>query len=138
MAEFKDLRIKSVLLDDIMAHPDQPEKAMVIDFETRSLRDARHLLVSNRIPDAMQFIEDNSHPVSVRRWRRRCGAVGFGRHCHTRARSLRHGGGAAVPLVVLTRQRLWRLLADTALEQLDFPVAEKVCGVRCAVVSCDA
>ena len=67
MAEFKDLRIKSVLLDDIMAHPEQPDKSMVIDFETRSLRDARHLLVSNRIPDAMQFIEDNSHPVSVRR-----------------------------------------------------------------------
>ncbi len=58
--------MKSVLLDDIMAHPEAPEKAMVIDFETRSLRDARHLLASNRIPDAMQFIEDNSHPVCGR------------------------------------------------------------------------
>ncbi len=68
MAEFKDLRMKSVLLDDIMAHPEAPEKSMVIDFETRSLRDARHLLTSNRIPDAMQFIEDNSHPVCVGVW----------------------------------------------------------------------
>ena len=63
MAEFKDLRVKSLMMDDIMAQPDTPDKAFVIDFETRSLRDARHLLISNRIPDAMQFIEDNSHPV---------------------------------------------------------------------------
>lgn len=83
MAEFKDLRIKSVLLDEVMAEPDKPDSTMVIDYESRSLRDARHLLTSNRIPDAMQFIEDNSHP------------------------------------------RLWRLLAETALEELDFIVAEK-------------
>lgn len=88
MAEFTDLRIRSVLLDEIMAQPDHPEKSMVIDYESRSLRDARHLLSSNRIPDAMQFIEDNSHP------------------------------------------RLWRLLAETALEQLDFGVCEKA-FVRC-------
>jgi WD repeat-containing protein 35 len=65
MAEFKDLRVKSIMLDDIMANPDHPDKGFVIDYETRSIRDTRHLLVSNRIPDAMQFIEDNSHPVST-------------------------------------------------------------------------
>jgi len=80
---FKDLRIKAVLLDEVMRTPDSVDKDLVLDFETRSLRDARHILAENGIGDAFSFIEKNSHP------------------------------------------RLWRLLAETALEKLDFNMADK-------------
>jgi hypothetical protein len=73
-----------VQLDDVMGTPDKPERAaMIVDHETRSLRDSRTLLVRNGLRDSTQFIEDNAHP------------------------------------------RLWRLLAETALEKLDLPTAEK-------------
>lgn len=84
MCRFNDLKVTSVLLDDVMASPDRPGKAsMVIDHEVRSLRDTRTLLQKNGLRDSMQFIEDNAHP------------------------------------------RLWRLLAETALERLDLNTAEK-------------
>jgi WD repeat-containing protein 35 len=89
MCKFNDLKVTTVLLDDVMAHPDRPERAsMLIEHETRSLRDSRTLLAKNGLRDSMQFIEDNAHP------------------------------------------RLWRLLAETALEKLDMNTAEK------AFVSC--
>jgi WD repeat-containing protein 35 len=84
LTRFTDLCVTSVLLDEVMAAPDQPTKeGMVIDHETRSLRDTRTLLASNGLKDSAAFIEDNAHP------------------------------------------RLWRLLAETALEKLDLPTAEK-------------
>ena len=70
------------MLDEIMASPKDPNKDMVIDFETKSLRDVRHLLEVG-LDDASQFIEENPHP------------------------------------------RLSRLLAEAALEKLEFDLAEK-------------
>ena len=40
-----DLCIKAVLMDDIMGDPEHPDKDCVVNFETKSLRDARELLV---------------------------------------------------------------------------------------------
>ena len=39
LCQFKDLSIKAIMLDEIMASPKDPNKDMVIDFETKSLRD---------------------------------------------------------------------------------------------------
>jgi WD repeat-containing protein 35 len=89
ICEFSDLQIRAVLLDDVMRSPDAPDKDYFIDFETKSLRDTRHILANCQIADAYQFIEDNSH------------------------------------------LRLWRILAEHALEKLDFPIADKA-FVRCA------
>ncbi|KAK3238460.1 WD repeat-containing protein 35 [Cymbomonas tetramitiformis] len=89
LCEFSDLQIRAVLLDDVMRTPDHPDKDYFLDFETKSLRDTRHILSNIGINDAYQFIEDNSHP------------------------------------------RLWRILAEYALEQLDFTIADKA-FVRCA------
>jgi len=89
ICEFTDLQIRAVLLDDVMRTPDHPDKDYIIDFETKSLRDTRHILSNVGIQDAYQFIEDNSHP------------------------------------------RLWRILAEYALENLDFTIADKA-FVRCA------
>lgn len=43
----------------------EPEKQHVVQFETRSLRDARQLLASVSLADATQFIEQNPHPRYV-------------------------------------------------------------------------
>jgi WD repeat-containing protein 35 len=83
LCSFKDLTVRSVMLDEVMEDPTRPDKGMVVEYEARSLRDARHLLAANSIGDASSFIEDNPHP------------------------------------------RLWRLLAETALERQDFGSAEK-------------
>ncbi len=64
---FKDLHIKAVLLDEVMKSPEHADKEMVLDYETRSLRDARHILAKNGIEDAFSYIESNPHPVRVAR-----------------------------------------------------------------------
>merc|ERR1719221_844585 len=81
---FKDLRIQSVLIDEVIQNPESPRKEVLLDFETKSLRDTRDILtkVSN-LKDAFNYVEANPHP------------------------------------------RLWRLLAEAALDQPDFTVAEK-------------
>ncbi|CAD7922072.1 unnamed protein product [Amoebophrya sp. A25] len=85
ICEFKDLEIRSALVDDLMRAPEQPSKpAIIMDFETKSLRDTRDILTKlSNLKDAFQYVEDNPHP------------------------------------------RLWRLLAESALDQLEFQVAEK-------------
>merc|ERR1740138_86944 len=81
---FRDLQIQSVLIDEVIQNPESPRKEVLLDFETKSLRDTRDILtkVSN-LKDAFNYVEANPHP------------------------------------------RLWRLLAEAALDQLDFSVAEK-------------
>lgn len=81
---FRDLQIQSVLIDEVIQNPENPRKDVLLDFETKSLRDTRDILtkVSN-LKDAFNYVEANPHP------------------------------------------RLWRLLAEAALDQLDLGVAEK-------------
>ena len=91
LCQHKDLCIKAILLDELIADPDRSVeylKQCMIDFETKSLRDAREILNTVGVEEASSFIEEHPHP------------------------------------------RLWRLLAEAALEQLDFGVAEKA-FVRC-------
>lgn len=81
---FKDLQIQSVLIDEVIQNPESPRKEVLLDFETKSLRDTRDILAKvPNLKDAFNYVDANSHP------------------------------------------RLWRLLAEAALDQLDFQVAEK-------------
>jgi len=84
ICSFKQLQIEAVCIDDVMRNQDVSAKEVLLDFETKSLRDTRDILtkVSN-LKDAYNYIEDNPHP------------------------------------------RLWRLFAETALEQLELAWAEK-------------
>jgi len=84
ICSFKDLQIQSVLIDEVIQNPESPRKEVLLDFETKSLRDTRDILtkVSN-LKDAFNYVDANPHP------------------------------------------RLWRLLAEAALDMLDFTVAEK-------------
>jgi len=83
LCRFTDLQIKAVMMDEIMASPDAPDKEMVLDFETKSLRDARDLVTNVGLGEAFSYIEEHPHP------------------------------------------RLYKLIAEAALEALDFGVAEK-------------
>eukprot|EP01006_Ploeotia_vitrea_P054301 TRINITY_DN67870_c2_g4_i1.p1 TRINITY_DN67870_c2_g4~~TRINITY_DN67870_c2_g4_i1.p1 ORF type:complete len:1236 (-),score=168.86 TRINITY_DN67870_c2_g4_i1:194-3901(-) len=62
LCTFNKLKIRAVLLDEIMSEPDHPQKDFVLTFETKSLRDTRELLSSVSITDAYAFIEENPHP----------------------------------------------------------------------------
>jgi len=68
---FKDLTIRSVMMDEVIATPEKPAKDMMIDYETNTLRHARELL-NVGLEDATQYIEDNAHP---RLWKLLSGAA---------------------------------------------------------------
>eukprot|EP01035_Chromulina_nebulosa_P019079 gene19079-24905_t len=61
LARFKDLEIKAVSLDDLLSHPDQPTKDSVVSFDSRLLRDAREMIVSDGLVSAYHFINANPH-----------------------------------------------------------------------------
>ncbi|KAF1331198.1 hypothetical protein FI667_g4547, partial [Globisporangium splendens] len=54
---YKDLQVKAALLDEILSNPDQPNKGMIIDFQTRSLRDAKELLDNVGLAEACDGIQ---------------------------------------------------------------------------------
>lgn len=80
--------MKVVLLDDIMQRPEKPSITDVVVYDTKALRDTRELIEKLTLQDAIQFIEQNSHP------------------------------------------KLWRLLAENALNKLDIKTAE-LAFVKC-------
>lgn len=74
----------SIQLDEVIQDPEHPSRELVLEYETRGLRDTRAIISENIvIHEAYQFVEQNSHP------------------------------------------RLWRLIAEAALEKLDFTIADK-------------
>jgi WD repeat-containing protein 35 len=83
LARFRDLEVRAVLLDELTAHPDPPNKACVVDHESRLLREAREEIISTGTSGGYAYIEKNPHP------------------------------------------RLWRLLANKSLEDLDLSTAER-------------
>lgn len=64
---FEDLEITAVLLDEIASGLTQPSTTdHLLHLRVKSLRDTEDLLLHVGLPEAKQFIEDNSHP---RLWR---------------------------------------------------------------------
>jgi WD repeat-containing protein 35 len=61
ICSFNELQVKAVLLDDIMQRPESPGPGDIVEFDTKSLRDAREHLEKNDLKDATTFIEQNSH-----------------------------------------------------------------------------
>jgi hypothetical protein len=56
------LQIQAVKLDEVMVQPEQPEKEHVFNYETKSLRDTRQMLVAVEIQDAFAYVEEHAHP----------------------------------------------------------------------------
>lgn len=65
-SKFEDLEIQAIMLDEIMANPEAPDKDMVLNFETKSLRDAGDLISNVGLAEAKTYIEEHAHP---RLWR---------------------------------------------------------------------
>ena len=63
LCEFKDLEIKSVLLDEIFKNPDAHLSVdeLILRFETRSLKDTRELISKIDIKDAFNHVEKNPY-----------------------------------------------------------------------------
>ncbi len=83
IARFKDLEVKSVLLDELMVKPDQPNKECVVDYESKSLREVREKITVEGLQGGYLYAEKSPHP------------------------------------------RLYKLIAQSALEVLDLNMAEK-------------
>ncbi len=83
LSSFNNLQVRSVLLDEIMTNPENPDKEHILDYEVKTLRDAREMLKTSGLKETYSFIDSNSH------------------------------------------SRLWNLLAEAALEALDFVMAQK-------------
>ena len=66
LARFRDLEVRCVSLDELIAHPDQPVMDCVSDFEAKSLREAREEIISGGLQAGLTYVERNSHP---RLWR---------------------------------------------------------------------
>lgn len=62
ICSFKNLVVRTVLLDEIMRNPETPHKSFIIDVEVKSLRVAKNLLEKMKIQEATTFIEKNNHP----------------------------------------------------------------------------
>ena len=76
LAEFKDMNLISVKLDDLLFKPNEEKKEVdeiVIKIETRALRDLRSMLMNNSpIDEIYKYVDENS---SHKLWEI------FGKHC---------------------------------------------------------
>lgn len=88
LGRFKDLEVRVVAMDTLMMHPDKISRDCVVDFETKSLREVRDVIIAEGLQGGYIYAEKHSHP------------------------------------------RLWKLLANAALEDLELTIAEKS-FVRC-------
>ena len=66
LARFRDLEVRVVSLDELLVHPDQPNKDCVTDFESKSLREARDEIISGGLQAGYSYVDRNPHP---RLWR---------------------------------------------------------------------
>ena len=60
---FENLQVKSVKLDELMKNPDAPDFQLIVNHDTKALRDVQQILKSTSISDAYSFIKDNAHPI---------------------------------------------------------------------------
>uniref|UniRef100_A0A0R3RYI0 ANAPC4_WD40 domain-containing protein n=1 Tax=Elaeophora elaphi TaxID=1147741 RepID=A0A0R3RYI0_9BILA len=62
ICSFKNLVVRTVLLDELMKNPETPHKSFIIDVEIKLLRNVKNLLENMQIQEATSFIEKNNHP----------------------------------------------------------------------------
>ncbi len=55
--------VRGVDLDGVRATPDSPPRSAAIEFEVKSLRDARQVMLTASVDDARDFVAAHPHPV---------------------------------------------------------------------------
>ena len=66
LTRFKDLEVRVVLLDELSAHPDPPNKDCILNIESKLLREARDEIISGGLQGGYAYADRNTHP---RLWR---------------------------------------------------------------------
>lgn len=71
LCDFTDLEVKAILLDEILKAPEDIKTMteMIIKYECKSLWDTWEHLASISLKDAINYVEENSHP---RLWKLIC------------------------------------------------------------------
>ncbi|EFJ27981.1 hypothetical protein SELMODRAFT_449576, partial [Selaginella moellendorffii] len=59
---FHNLQVLAIRLDDVMQQPEQPTRAHIFSYETKSLRDTHQILQAVEIKDAYSYVEEHGHP----------------------------------------------------------------------------
>ncbi|XP_024530250.1 WD repeat-containing protein 35-like [Selaginella moellendorffii] len=59
---FHNLQVLAIRLDDVMQQPEQPTRAHIFSYETKSLRDTHQILQAVEIQDAYSYVEEHGHP----------------------------------------------------------------------------
>ena len=63
LCSFENLRVRSILLDELMSRPMKPSKdTHIVEYQSKYLRDAKDLLEKVGLRDTYAYIEDNPHP----------------------------------------------------------------------------
>jgi WD repeat-containing protein 35 len=99
------------MLDELLMRSEQPNRDFVVDFETKTLREARELIVSKGLNAGHAFADKIPHP---RLWR-----------------LLAHVNDVSIVIVLLLiLKSLASSILQAAIEDLDFAMAERA-FVRC-------
>lgn len=62
ICQFRDLTVRTVLLDEVFKWPEQVNKFQFVDIEIRVLKQIKDLIHANKIQEAIGLIEKNNHP----------------------------------------------------------------------------
>ena len=58
----RELEVRAISLDELMVHPDQPNREWVVDFETKTLRDTRDVIHSQGLNVGYSVVDKSPHP----------------------------------------------------------------------------
>ncbi len=58
----RDLEVRVVAMDELLLHPEQPSRDTVVDFETKTLRDAREVILAQGLTAGYASVDKSPHP----------------------------------------------------------------------------
>ena len=61
--EFKNMKVGTILLDEIMVSPEMPTKGKILQFETKQLKNTRELIIKKGLEEAFENFSDASKPI---------------------------------------------------------------------------
>lgn len=62
LCSFKDLRVETVALDQVMSDPERPSLECFVKYKAQALQETQELIRSKRIQDALEKAEKQPHP----------------------------------------------------------------------------
>ncbi|KAI6173956.1 WD repeat-containing protein 35 [Aphelenchoides besseyi] len=119
LCAFSGLTVRCAQLDDVLRDPEHPSKTALVEIETKTLRQAKELLDSDKIAEATTFIESNSHP---KLWDL---AIDMRTKMHDYFRVLQILQTSSGPGDDVLLQRVWKNVGDFFMERQKWQSATK-------------